>query len=166
MKVGKNMKRKNNQIVLCLSVVCVLSLLFMIYATTTAKQKKEFEPPLFDENAVSGLPQNPGDSWTRVYQEGMSFSAHVCGKVEIKNKMSDLFFTNDCENTVWMKLRIIDSDGNVIAETGLIRPNEYIKTVRFNSEVKSKQPIKIKIMSYEADTYYSMGSVTLNTFVE
>ena len=77
----------------------------------------------------------------------------------------DLYFTNDDGNGVWLKLRIFDGEGNIIAETGIIKPNEYVKTVTFDTVPEKGSAVKLKIMAYEPDTYYSAGAVTLNTVV-
>ena len=62
-----------------------------------------------------------------------------------------------------MKLRIFDDKGNVIAETGLIKPNEYLKTVSFDTIPNNNSKIVMKIMTYEPNTYYSGGAVSLST---
>ena len=69
------------------------------------------------------------------------------------------------EFDVWLKLRVLTADGTLLGETGLIRPGEYIKSVSLTSEVEDGTAIKLKIMAYEPDTYYSAGSVTLNTIL-
>ena len=76
-----------------------------------------------------------------------------------------MYLTNDEGNKVWLKLRILDEEDNILAETGLLKPNEYVKTVTFDKIPKSGANIKLKIMAYEPDTYYSAGAVTLNTTV-
>ena len=96
----------------------------------------------------------------------MSFSAHVCGKVIIENDSAELFFTNGSGNNVWLKLRILDEKNHILAETGLLKPNEYIKTIEFIETPQKGEKIKLKIMAYEPDTYYSAGAVTLSTIAE
>ena len=60
-------------------------------------------------------------------------------------------------------LRIFDASGNIIAETGLIKPNEYLKTVSFNTVPENGSKLIMKVMTYEPDTYYSGGAVSLST---
>ena len=95
----------------------------------------------------------------------MNFSAHICGKVTLNESEANVFFTNDDGNKVWLKLRILDQEDNILAETGLLKPNEYIRAVTFYTVPENGATIKIKIMAYEPDTYYSAGTVTLNTTV-
>ena len=131
----------------------------------TTNIENHITPPKFETNAVSGVPKSPGESWTEIYQDGMSFSAHVCGEFKINDSSADIYFTNDSENLVWMKLRITDEKGNILGETGLLKPNQYVKSVCLDVLPETGQKIKMKIMSYEPNTYYSAGSVTLNTVV-
>ena len=66
---------------------------------------------------------------------------------------------------MWLKVRILDVGGNILGETGLVRPGEYVQTVALTTIPKPGTPITLKIMAYEPDTYYSMGAGTLNTTV-
>lgn len=47
-----------------------------------------------------------------------------------------------------------------------MKPNEYLKAVTFTTAPQSGAKIKLKIMAYEPETYYSAGAVTLNTVAE
>ncbi len=159
---------KSNKLLTAAAAVCLLSLVIMAAALTLGRKTAlapAFTPPAFAENAVTGTPEAPGDSWTRVYQEGMPFSAHVCGRVKPEGETAQVYFTNDAGNTHWLKLRILDEDGNLLAETGLLRPGEYVRQVTFTQVPKEGTLIRMKIMAYEPDTYQSAGAVTLKTVV-
>lgn len=123
-----------------------------------------FVPPPFEEGAEQGTPEVPENmGYREVYREGMSFRASICGEVNISEGKADVYFTNSAENSLWMKLRIFDASGKVIAETGLIKPGEYLKTVSFDTVPQNGEKISMKIMTYEPNTYYSGGAVALNT---
>ena len=62
-----------------------------------------------------------------------------------------------------MKLRVLDETGTVLAETGLIRPGEYLQRVEFSQTPSPGEKLQLKIMAYEPETYFSAGSVVLNT---
>lgn len=150
------------------AAVCALAVLGMILSlvlTGTKSKQAEFVPPPFEATAQNGMPNTADESWTQIYRDGMNFSAHICGKVVLNGNSADVFFTNDDGNEVWLKLRILDEHNNILAETGILKPNEYIKTVTFDVVPKNKATIKLKIMAYEPVTYYSAGAVTLNTTV-
>ena len=145
----------------CIAAVIIMILSLVLTGGKT--EPAEFVPPKFDPAAQSGMPEVADKSWTQLYRDGMSFSAHVCGKVIVNDGSADVFFTNDEGNDVWLKLRILDENDNILAETGLLKPNEYVKSVSFTKIPKSGAKIKLKVMAYEPDTYYSAGSVTMNT---
>lgn len=159
-------KLNKNAAIPVLSAICAAAICLMIFALTRNKaQPAVFLPPDFEENAVSGFPEDAGESWTKVYQDGMSFTAYVCGEVVINDGTADLYFTSGAENEVWIKLRIMNESGEILAETGLLKPGEYVKSVEFDIAPSKGEKISMKIMAYEPETYYSAGAVTLNTSV-
>lgn len=98
-----------------------------------------------------------------MHREGMDFSAHICGKPVFSGSTVRLDFTNDAGNEVWLKLRILDEEGNILAESGLIKPGEYLASLPFSAPVSAGTSITMKIMAYEPNTYCSAGAVTLHT---
>ena len=76
-----------------------------------------------------------------------------------------IYLTNPAENKVWLKLRVLDESNNILGETGLIRPGEYVKDVELTENLTAGTKIKLKIMGYEPETYFSAGSATLNTAI-
>ena len=59
-------------------------------------------------------------------------------------------------------MRAYDEKSKVIGETGLIRPGQYLKSISLSKEYKQDANIKLKVIAYQPDTYYSMGNVDLN----
>ena len=158
--------------VIAVAAVVLLALLIQVATmepndTDTSEPSNEnieFVPPEFEANVSVGSPTVPdGMGYLEVYKEGMSFNSFICGEVNIVDGKADVYFTNPEKNTLWMKLRIFDEKGNIIAETGLIKPNEYLKAVTFDTIPKNNSTITMKIMTYEPNTYYSGGAVSLST---
>ena len=56
--------------------------------------------------------------------------------------------------------------GNIVGETGLVRPGEYVKEVSLSRRIPCGTPVNLKIMGYEPETYKSAGAVTLSTIAE
>ena len=172
-KKKQNIKKGADKALISLICVVVLALVVLTVLLIQVANKEpksssnnnvEFIPPKFDEGATEGNPTVPdGMGYFEVYKEGMSFHSFVCGEVNISDGKADIYFTNPAQNDIWMKLRIFDEKGNVIAETGLIKPNEYLKTVTFDKIPKNNSNIVMKIMTYEPNTYYSGGAVSLST---
>lgn len=162
MKQDKN-KIKNK---LSLAVlVCVLSIVVMIVTLCYHKSEMgEFVPPSFDEAAQTGIPVVPdGLGWQEL--DATAFKVSVCGKIIPNGMSADVWLTNPENNTVWLKLRVLDKNGTILGETGLIRPGEYVQTVTLDTMPKAGTSIVLKLMSYQPDTYYSEGAVTLDTTI-
>ena len=165
-KTAKKQTKKNDSILIALVCITAIAVIFVGVSIIFILDREPvgFIPPEFDNNAMSGAPEVPDEmGYLEVYKEGMSFNSFICGEVNIIEGKADIYFTNPEKNTLWMKLRIFDANGNVIAETGLIKPNEYLKTVTFDKVPANNSKITIKIMTYEPNTYYSGGAVSLNT---
>ena len=147
-----------------LSVVCAVSILVMCCTLFfVPKGTAKFVPPPFDTTAQEGIPQNTGESYTRIYKDGMPFSAHLCADVIKNGDKAYVNFTNDSDNTVWMKLRILNAQNEIIGESGLLKPNSFVETIPLQQTGTETQSIQLKIMAYEPETYYSAGSVSLRT---
>ena len=167
----KRTDKKQKSILAVLSafaVVAVVSVCVMIAVLCLTRGDNtvvgEFVPPPFDTSAEAGRPNVPENlGYSELYRGGMDFSAWVCGNVTLDGRDAAVYLTNPESNNVWMKLRITDAQGNILGETGLIRPGEYVKCVSLSRELPAGTAIKMKIMTYEPETYYSMGAVTLST---
>lgn len=168
MSKPKKKQQKQNKQVTILSAVFAIVLVVMIVALSSPREAAigEFVPPAFDENAVIGTPEVPdGLGYSAPWQEGMAYRFAVCGNVTIEGKQALVYFTNPAENDTWTKLRIYDESGNVLGETGLIKPGEYVQYVALEKSLPVGTAIKLKIMGYEPDTYTSAGAVVLNTAI-
>ena len=138
----------------------------VVLASSAGGQSGNFTPPPFDPAATEGTPRvSETAGYGRIYREGMAFSAWVCGNPPLEGTALTVYLTNPAENAVWMKLRVLDAEGNMLGETGLIRPGEYVESVSLTRELPAGSEICMKIMTYEPHTYYSMGAITLNTRV-
>lgn len=158
---------KKTQTLFLSGILCTLALVSMVLALVFGgpqKQSSSFTPPPFDSSAESGTPAVPEElGWTEIYQDGMAFKCSICGNVIASGGAADVYFTNSSEQEIWLKLRVLDEDGNIIGETGLVKPGEYVKSVSIDKDISDGSSIKLKIMAYEPETYYSAGAVTLNT---
>lgn len=162
------MTKFKNTIVPILCILCILSVIVMIITLCNPPEsEKAFIPPDFDVTALTGTPEPPQElGWSEIHQDGMNYKVGICGKIIVYGGSANIFFTNPKSNTVWLKLRVLDENNNIIGETGLIKPNEYIQSVKLNTDIQDGQKVKLKIMAYEPETYYSAGSIALNTNIE
>lgn len=160
-------KHRKNWAVPVLAMVCLLRLVMMVAALvyTQSPAQKEFTPPPFEETAVSGTLDVPEESgWQEL--DDQVFRVSVCGDVVLEGNRADVRLTNPEDNTVWLKLQILDEAGKVLGETGLIRPGEYVQSVNFDTVSASGTEISMKVMAYEPETYHSSGAVILNTIIQ
>ncbi len=160
-------KKKRKQILVLLCAASAVAIVVMIAALVAPKVGKgSFSPPAFDDSAVSGTPEVPdGLGYNELYQDGMAYRFSICGRLTFDGTDATVFLTNPSTNDAWLKLRVLDSEGNVLGETGLVKPGEYVKTVELSKALPAGTPVILRIMGYEPDTYLSVGSVNLNTTV-
>ena len=159
-------KKRNLTHIYILGAATAVMLIVMIVALCIPKEPTvgEFVPPAFDSAAVIGTPEVPeGLGYSSPYQDGMAYRFSACGNVKLDGKKATVYLTSNAENKVYIKLRVLDADGNSLGETGLIKPGEYVKDVELSKVLAAGTSIKLKIMSYEPETYMSMGSAVLNT---
>lgn len=157
------MKKKKLPLILA-AVICLVSVIIMIAVLANPRKGDvpTFTPPPFEENAVAGVPAVPeGLGWGEL--DAKVYKASVCGVVRAEDGGADVWFTNPESNAVWLKLRILDKNGNILGETGIIKPGEYVQSVFFRTVPQSGDAIVLKLMAYEPETYHSAGAVTLNT---
>lgn len=150
-----------------MAFLCAFCVVVMTVVLCIPKEKRgEFTPPPFEANAISGVPTvDESLGYSEIYREGMGFSALICGGVTVDGKNARVYFTNPADNTVWLKVRIMDTAGNILGESGILKPGEYVEHVTLGGELAVGTKISIKIMAYEAETYHSEGAVVLGTTV-
>ncbi len=105
------------------------------------------------------MPQDAG--YGEIDAKEFRFSA--AGELTVKNGAADVWLTNPSGSAVWLKVRILDENDNILGESGLIRAGEYVRSVQLTAVPSATANISLKIMAYEPDTYYSAGSARLNT---
>lgn len=162
----KNPKTNKTVPVLCGVLAIALAVMAAALFLGGKQDTAEFTPPPFEPAAVAGVPEMPESlGYISPYQEGMGYRFSVCGNVITEGNTATVYLTNPAENEVWLKLRVLDENDNILGETGLIRPGEYVKDVALTENLTAGTKIKLKIMGYEPETYFSAGSATLNTTI-
>ena len=165
MSIKANSKKNKDYTLPILFGVFAVLMIVMITALCIPKTP-EFVPPDFEAAAVQGTPEvEESMGYISPYQEGMGYRFSVCGNVVMVGNAAAVYLTNPEENDVWLKLRVLDENDTILGETGLIRPGEYVKDVALTENLPAGTKIKLKIMGYEPETYFSAGSATLNTAI-
>lgn len=162
----KNLKTNKTVPVLCGVLAIALAVMAAALFFSGKQDTAAFTPPLFEPAAMAGVPEVPESlGYISPYQEGMGYRFSVCGNVVMEGNAASVYLTNPEENDVWLKLRVLDENDNILGETGLIRPGEYVKDVALTENLTAGTKIKLKIMGYDPETYFSAGSATLNTTI-
>ena len=135
------------------------ALLIVLLAQEDEIIVNDFVPPAFDSAAVSGLPVGIDTTTygTLILADGIAVSLYSAPTVT--DETAQVFFASHASNTAWVRLRLLDAQGDLLGETGLLRPGEYVESLILQTMPKSKQ-VTAKILTYQPDTYYSMGSAT------
>ena len=152
------MNRKDKQILLGL-----VALLALLLAVSTAlwylkEEKTGFVPPEFDENAVSGTPQIPEGANYQLLDIKEGYKVRMCVNPTVSDGYLSLYFTSDPDNTLWVSAMILSEEGNILGRTGILRPGEYLTKVPVTGELRHGENVIVKILSYEWETYYSLGA--------
>lgn len=164
-KERADLDKKQKIIVATATSICLAAVIVMVAALCIPKVGKgKFTPPPFERTAVEGIPTVPeGLGWQEL--DAKAFQVGICGKFIVTEGSAEVWLTNPEDNAAWLKLRVTDTDGNILGETGILRQGEYVRSVALDTALKEGTPIVLKIMAYEPETYYSQGAVTLNTTV-
>lgn len=145
-----------------LAVLCAVALVCMLLALLRGGGGG-FTPPSFDPAAKQGVPSVP-DSAGYGELDAQAYRVSVAGALSVQpDSTVDVWLTNPADNTVWLKVRLLDESGAVLGESGLLRTGEYVQSVALTTVPKVTAPVTMKLMAYEPDTYYSAGSVLLQT---
>ena len=122
----------------------------------------EMVPPEFDEAAVSGMPEQLAKSAAYgTLKLKPDAVVSMCANVSVENNAAQVYFASHEENLGWMKIKILDEKGILLGESGLVRPGEYIESVKLFQTPKKSGLVKAKLLIYEPDTYLSLGSATV-----
>ena len=148
----------------------LLTIVILLGACFVCSAAKQFVPPEFDPSAVAGehgIALNQyGYSELPPPENNSKYRIGVCGEIHVKEGKADVWFTNLAENNAWVKLRVLNEKGEIIGETGLLKPGEYVQSVTFYRAPQKDDNITLRVMGYEPDTYLSMGAFSLNTVVK
>ena len=119
----------------------------------------EFVPPEFDASAQSGAPGTLDEALAYGTLElNKTAVVSMCANVTCENNAARMYFTSHEGNTGWLKIKLFDAEGNLLGQSGLVRPGEYIESVALTTVPKASGLVVAKILIYEPETYLSLGS--------
>lgn len=159
-------REKKDYLIASLCVIFAISLAVLMTAIfmpdKLLNKKAEFIPPAFEEKAMIGIPDvSEEHGYTQLYRDGMAYSVYICGVPHVDGINLNVYFTNTEQNDCYLKLRVIDENDNILGETGLLKPGEYVEAVKLKKKLGKGTSVKLKVMSYDTETYESLGAVVL-----
>lgn len=148
--------------VLAVVLVAMIGLLVMLPAMVdSGTTVGQFNAPDHDPTAVSGVPQVEDSArqfgWL---QMGDDIRLAMCGCPGLTQDGLELYVTSDSGNYAWLLVKVLDEAGNELGRSGLIRPGEYVQTVTLSETPAPGSTVTVKILTYEPETYYSLGSAS------
>lgn len=153
---------KKNKIIISLCTIVFILISIIICLLISIHNKKQFVKPEFDKN-VGVIPEG-----LEYQKNALKISDGYLIYVEPMPKKIDeeylkINLISSIDNRVWLKIRILDDNKEIIAESGLVKPGEYLEKVKLTKSVNSEANITYKIMGYQTDNYISAGAISLNT---
>lgn len=143
-------------------IICAVAAIIMVIMLVTSGSGRSFTPPPFDPAAQTGTPDVPKSAGYGDLDAG-DFKFYASGNLTAESGKTDIWLTNPAENNIWLKVRLLDENENVLGESGLIRPGEYVQSIALDNTPQDTISVTLKIMAYEPSTYRSAGAIALNT---
>lgn len=158
------MMTKLQNIALAAAALMCATIITVVAVTRTKPAKDEQLPSMlsYDTEAVKGTPDTADQpqyyGTMEIPLTNGSCKLAMTAVPKLNGDKLDVYFTNSEDNTVGLKLVIYDEADNIIGQSGIIKNGEYVKSVKLKGNTEAGQILSAKILTYEADTYYSLGS--------
>ena len=153
---------KQQKIILAVlsSVLAVALLVTGIVLGTRGNRVQDFTPPPFEDTAVVGMNALPSEEQAfQTFHPYEGLSIGMCGNLIYRDGRVDVSFLSAGSNTVLTRVKLLNKKGKVLAQSGLIRPGEFVQYLSLSSVPRDGSGFTIKIYTYEPETYYSKGAV-------
>ena len=144
---------------ICAAAVCVM--IYVIISTVHLENQQKFIPPAFEKQVQTGMPQPSEDLGYTTVTVAEGYEIGLCSNPTMSDAELQVWFTSPDTNQVWMRLQVCDSDGEVLGETGVIRPGEYVESIQLARQVKSGEEAVFRITGYTPETWHSAGNAEL-----
>lgn len=157
------MASREKILVLVAGVLCALSLLVMGVVVLRHNQTPPFQPPAFDPTAQAGTPTVAEEyQWTPV-EVSEGYTVSLCARPTVEGDQAVVYFTSPQDNQVWVKLQLLTQAGELLGESGVVRNGAYVERVTLTQPVTQDTPVVMQVVAYTPETWYSGGTVQLNT---
>lgn len=155
------MKKVNTSVILCISaVICILSLVFMVFALILgSKTEEQSHLPIFDANAEMGYPFVSAEQEFYILSNSNGdFETYICRNAMAEGKTIAVNFASSSENSVLTELWVYGENSRYLGKSGLLRAGEYISRLTLERKPRDGESLIYKVVCYEDETYYSAGT--------
>lgn len=123
--------------------------------------------PVFDATAQQGRPTIPDptlDYRELTFVEG--YPVGMVGRLICNGERAYIYFAVSGNAEGCVKVKISDTKGNLLGESGLIRPGEYVEAIPLTVCPEESCQVNVSILHYESETYYSKGTQPVQCVLE
>lgn len=152
---------KKNKIALILSTILLILIIVICLLIVSIKNKSTFRQPEFDKNVSENIPPYI-EYQNKIINVTDNYSLYIEPEPIIQNNNLILNLISLEKNNILIKVRILNND-KIVAETGLIKPGQYLEKVKLRKRLNKNDEIIYVVMGYETGSYLSAGSIKLNT---
>lgn len=156
------MDKRQKIIVAVFALIFVAALVVLVVVASRRPDViiSEFKAPPFEENAILGVPEGVDklENYREIDVNG-NYKFALAGTPLLDGDKLLVHFSSHEDNNAWLLIRIYDMQGNKIGESGILRAGEYVEAVSLSGSC-SADSVRVKILSYEPQTYYSLGTAS------
>ena len=161
------MERKEKSVLVLMAIFLIGLISIYILLSGQNNREESFIPPEFEKHIEAGIPNHIDESLDyRELNISEELTISLCGNLAVNHDYVDIYFTSSKENKVLSKIKLLDEDGTLIGESGLIKPDEYMKSIQLIETPKKSKNVIAKILTYEPDTYYSEGTINVKLYLD
>lgn len=161
------MERKEKILLLLMAILLISSISIYVLLSGQNNREESFIPPELEKNVEAGIPVHIDESLDyRELNVSDELTISLCGNLAVNQDYVDIYFTSNKENKVLSKIKLLDEDGTLIGESGLIKPDEYLKSIQLIETPKESKNVIAKVLTYEPDTFYSEGTVNVQLYLD
>lgn len=150
------MKKEN----ILLIIIIVALLIILILLVNSYKKKIEFVRPDFDDS-VTAIPDVIESKYYSEFN-GEAYSLGINGVLTLSDNKIKVDFTSSINNDVYLKIRLLNKNNDILAESGLVKPGEYLEYLISSKKIPKEDNYSIKVMSYNTETYESESAIKLS----
>lgn len=147
-----------------ITLIYILVILLCVGTTVgvyIATRPNIVDHPEFEAGAIEGTPE-VGEAYAySTLTVTDNYLIKVCGVPLITGNQLHLNITNPKGNYVWFRVEVLNSEGELIGKTGVIKTNEYVPTIELSKTLNENSKVTVRIIGYTPHTWHSAGNVNL-----